>query len=59
MDVNDFIRKLQAIEPEKRKLPIKTIAPNGLRLDPKIKMEFDGSGSPLNGDKLISMVITY
>jgi hypothetical protein len=57
--VNEFIERLQRISEDKRKLPIITICPNGIETEPKIKMKFENYGSPLNEDKLESMVITW
>ncbi len=59
MTINDFIKKLQAISPEKRELPLITYAPNGDETDPSIKMKFENYGSPISGDKLEAMVITW
>jgi hypothetical protein len=36
--INDFIKELQAISPEKRELPLVIEAPNGLMFYPSIKM---------------------
>ncbi len=41
MNTNDFIKKLQNISEDKRGLPLKIIAPNGLEFEPKIKMGMD------------------
>ena len=41
MNTNDFIKKLQNISEDKRRLPLKIIAPNGLEFEPKIKMGTD------------------
>ena len=57
--INDFIKELQSISPDKRELPLITQCPNGLEVYPKIKMKFENHGSPLLGDKLESMVITW
>jgi hypothetical protein len=57
--IDTFIKELQRISEDKRKLPLKVIAPNRELVNPSIKMHFDGLGSPLLGDKLIAMVISY
>ena len=58
MTIDKFIKELQNISEDKRKLPLVMFAPNGLQFEPSIKMLFDGSGNPLV-DKLEKMVITY
>lgn len=57
--VNDFIKELQSISEDKRELPIIIQCPNGLEVEPRIKMKFENYGSPLLGDKLESMVVTW
>lgn len=57
--VNDFIRELQSISSEKRELPLIIQCPNGLEVFPSIKMKFENYGSPILGDKLESIMITY
>lgn len=57
--IDDFIKELQAISEDKRKLPLVITCPNGLQVYPKIKMQFDGFGSPLVGDKIEKMVIDW
>ena len=57
--IDSFIIALQAISKDKRKLPLVITCPNGLQVYPEIKMQFDGLGSPLLGNKLEKMVITY
>ena len=39
--INDFIKKLQKISEDKRKLPLVVDCPNGLEVDPQIKMRWD------------------
>jgi hypothetical protein len=39
--INDFIKQLQRISEDKRKLPLVIDCPNGLEVDPKIKMRWD------------------
>jgi hypothetical protein len=57
--IDSFIKELQSISEDKRKLPLKVIAPNKTLVTPSIKMQFDGNGSPLLGDNLVAMVISY
>jgi hypothetical protein len=57
--INTFIQELQSISEEKRDLPLVIYAPNGDKCYPSIKMGFDGHGSPLLGDTLVEMVITW
>lgn len=59
MTINEFIKELQRISPDKRELPLIIQCPNGLEVAPAIKMKFENYGSPLLGDKLEAMVITY
>lgn len=59
MTVNEFIIELQSISSEKKELPIIIQCPNGLEVEPKIKMKFENYGSPLLGDKLEAMLITW
>ena len=57
--LNDFILEALQISEDKRKLPLKTQCPNALEVYPKIKMKFENYGSPLLGDKLEAMHITW
>jgi len=57
--VNDFIKELQSISADKRQLPLIIQSPNGLEVYPSIKMKFENYGSPLLGDKIEAMIITY
>jgi hypothetical protein len=57
--IDSFIKELQSISEDKRKLPLVVYAPNGVKFSPSIKMGFDGHGSPLLGDKLVEMVISW
>jgi hypothetical protein len=57
--VNDFINELQSISADKRQLPLIIQSPNGLEVYPSIKMKFENYGSPLLGDKIEAMIITY
>jgi len=58
-NLNDFILEALQISEDKRKLPLKTQCPNGLEVYPSIKMKFKNYGSPLLGDKLEAMHITW
>jgi len=57
--VNDFINELQSISADKRQLPLIIQSPNELEVYPSIKMKFENYGSPLLGDKIEAMIITY
>ena len=57
--VDDFIKELQSISEEKRKLPLKIITPNGTEVYPSVKMKFENFGSPLLGDKIECMIVSY
>lgn len=57
--LNDFILEALQVSEDKRKLPLKTQCPNGLEVYPSIKMKFENYGSPILGDKLESMHITW
>ena len=39
--INDFIKNLQQISPEKRELPLVIDCPNGLETNPSIKMRWN------------------
>jgi hypothetical protein len=56
MTTNDFIKKLQSISEDKRKLPLKITCPNGLEVDPQIKM---GTDDETIFGNVIKMYITY
>ena len=58
MTTNEFIKKLQAISPDKRELPLVFDAPNGVECTPEIKMRWNDPMEMLEKgpDK---MVITY
>jgi hypothetical protein len=56
MTTDDFIKKLQSISKDKRKLPLVIACPNGLQVSPEIKMlKKDGD---LWGE-VEKMIITY
>lgn len=57
--LNDFILEALQISEDKRKLPLKTQCPNGLEVYPSIKMKFENFGSPLVGDRLEAMHVTW
>lgn len=57
--LNDFILEALLISEDKRKLPLKIQCPNGLEVYPSIKKKFENYGSPLLGDKLEAMHITW
>ena len=59
LTINTFIEKLLQVSPEKRDIPLRIQCPNGLEVEPKIKMKFENYGSPLCGDKLEAMMITW
>jgi len=56
--IDDFIKELQMISEDKRKLPLVIDCPNGLEVHPKIKMRWDDPMTMLEKgpDK---MVITW
>lgn len=55
--INDFIKELQSISEEKRKLPLVTYAPNGTEAYPSIKMQFKDN-DVFNGE-VEKMIITW
>jgi hypothetical protein len=57
--LNDFILEALQISEDKRKMPLLIQCPNGLEVYPSIKMKFANFGSPILGDKLESMHITW
>lgn len=59
MTVEGFIKVLQRLSKDKQELEIKIVCPNGLEVAPKVKMKFENYGSPLLGDKIESIIITY
>jgi hypothetical protein len=58
-NLNDFILDALSISEDKRQLPFITQCPNGLEVYPSIKMKFENYGSPLSGDKLDAMMVTW
>jgi hypothetical protein len=57
--LNDFILEALQVSEDKRKLPLITQCPNGLEVYPKLKMKFENYGSPLLGDELEAMAISW
>lgn len=58
-NLNDFILEAIQVSEDKRKLPLKIQSPNGLEFYPSIKMKFENFGSPLLGDELEALMITW
>ena len=58
-NLNDFILEALSISEDKRQLPFLTQCPNGLEVHPSIKMKFENYGSPMVGDKLEAMMVTW
>ena len=58
-NLNDFILEALSISEDKRQLPFLIQCPNGLEVHPSIKMKFENYGSPLTGDKLEAMMVTW
>ena len=56
--VDDFIRELQRISKDKRKLPMRIKCPNGLMVYPSIKLAFKDDIMFVKGSKVEKMVIT-
>ena len=57
--LNDFILEALQISEDKRKLPLQIQCPNGLEVYPSIKMKFKNYGSPLLGDEIKAMMVTW
>ena len=57
--INDFIKELQAISRDKRKLPLIIDCPNGLEVYPSIKMRWDEQMNVLSSSAPDKMVITW
>jgi hypothetical protein len=66
MTVNDFIKQLQQISPNKKTLPIVIAAPNGQCVTPQIKMYLSNLDTPKTsdlvlpqlGDKVTAIILT-
>ena len=57
--INDFIKRLEQISPDKRKLPLVIDCPNGLEVSPSIKMRFKDGIMFTEEAEVESMVITW
>lgn len=57
--IDDFIKDLQSISPDKRKLPLVVDCPNGMEVYPSIKMRFKDGKLSVFGGELEKMVITW
>lgn len=57
--INDFIKELQSISEDKRKLPLIIDCPNGLEVYPSIKMRWDEQMNVLSSSAPDKMVITW
>lgn len=57
--LNDFIIRALSISEDKRELPFLIQCPNGLEVHPSLKMKFENYGSPLLGDKIEAMTVTW
>ena len=55
--VDDFIKELQSISEDKRKLPVFIVCPNGLSVSPTVKMRVKDIFSPKQ--EVEAMVITW
>jgi hypothetical protein len=58
-NLNDFILKCLSISEDKRELPLLAQCPNGLEVYPSLKMKFENYGSPLLGDQIEAMIVTW
>ncbi len=56
--VNDFIKDLQRISKDKRKLPIYIVCPNGLSVYPTVKMRVKEGTLMTPEQEVEAMVIT-
>lgn len=60
MTINDFIKELQSIPEERRKLPLVIDCPNGMETYPSIKMRFQQQDLlPSEENKVEKMVVTW
>jgi hypothetical protein len=55
--INDFIKELQSISEDKRELPLVIKTPNGMLVEPSVKMIWKDDNF-LNGE-LEKMIISY
>ena len=58
-NLNDFILKALSISEDKRQLPFLIQCPNELEVFPSLKMKFENYGSPLLGDEIEPMMVTW
>lgn len=58
-NLNDFILEALKVSEDKRELPFIIQSPNGTEVFPSVKMKFENFGSPLLGDKLEAMIVTW
>jgi len=59
MTIDKFIKVLQSVAEEHRKLPLVITAPNGIQFEPRICMQFK-DGIMLSEDSVIEkMIIDY
>lgn len=58
-NLNDFILEALSISEDKRQLPFLIQCPNGLEVYPSLKMKFENYGSPLLGDEIEAMMVTW
>jgi hypothetical protein len=57
--IDSFIKELQSISEDKRKLPLVIQCPNGETTSPSIKMLFNEKEHFLFGDKPIAMIVSW
>lgn len=58
-NLNDFILKALSVSEDKRRLPFLIQCPNELEVFPSLKMKFENYGSPLLGDEIEAMMVTW
>lgn len=58
-NLNDFILKALSVREDIRQLPFLIQCPNELEVFPSLKMKFENYGSPLLGDQIEAMVVTW
>ncbi len=59
MNIDDFIKELQRISPDKRQLPLVVYCPNGEQVSPSIKMIFKDNILLSPDSQVEKMVITW
>ena len=59
MNIDEFIKELQQVSEEKRKLPLTIACPNGLMVEPKIKMKFKDGTMLTNKAEVEEMVVSW